>query len=72
MIFSPFVDVVSSCSTGAINSVAVTLFRHSNGMQYLKAVGFDSALMASPIVTTIVDAGSLTVYFAVAGRVMSV
>ncbi|MBQ7169192.1 MAG: magnesium transporter [Synergistaceae bacterium] len=37
-----------------------------------KALGFDPALMASPIVTTIVDAGSLTLYFAVASRVMAI
>ncbi|MBQ9573652.1 MAG: magnesium transporter, partial [Synergistaceae bacterium] len=36
-----------------------------------KALGFDPALMAAPIVTTIVDAGSLTMYFAVASRIMS-
>ena len=36
-----------------------------------KALGFDPALMASPIVTTIVDAGSLTLYFAVASKVMN-
>ena len=37
-----------------------------------KALGFDPALMAAPIVTTIVDAGSLTMYFIVANTVMRV
>ena len=37
-----------------------------------KSLGFDPALMASPIVTTIVDAGSLTLYFAVASQVMTI
>ena len=35
-----------------------------------KSLRLDPALMASPIVTTIVDAGSLTVYFVVARAVM--
>ncbi len=35
-----------------------------------RALGFDPALMASPIVTTIVDAGSLTMYFFVASKIM--
>ncbi|MBQ9565008.1 MAG: magnesium transporter [Synergistaceae bacterium] len=37
-----------------------------------KALRLDPALMASPIVTTIVDAGSLTVYFTMARVIMQV
>jgi len=37
-----------------------------------KALKLDPALMAAPIVSTIVDAGSLTVYFLVARTIMQV
>ncbi len=35
-------------------------------------IGFDPAVMASPLITTIVDAVSLTVYFAVASAVLGI
>ena len=35
-----------------------------------KRLGFDPAVMASPFITTVVDALSLLVYFAVAARVL--
>ena len=35
-----------------------------------KRVGFDPAVMASPFITTIVDALSLVIYFAIAGQVL--
>lgn len=37
-----------------------------------KKVGFDPALMASPLITTLVDATSLTIYFAIATAILSV
>jgi magnesium transporter len=37
-----------------------------------KRVGFDPAVMASPFITTIVDAISLVVYFKVAGIILGV
>jgi magnesium transporter len=35
-----------------------------------KKVGFDPAVMASPFITTIVDALSLVVYFDIASRML--
>ena len=35
-------------------------------------VGFDPAVMASPLITTIVDAVSLTVYFTIAVSVLHI
>jgi magnesium transporter len=35
-----------------------------------KKLGFDPAVMASPFITTIVDALSLLLYFAVASRLL--
>ncbi|MBQ7734140.1 MAG: magnesium transporter [Synergistaceae bacterium] len=61
--------------TVGISLFATVIFAQTvGGMLPLlaKAVGFDPALMAAPIVTTIVDAGSLTMYFAVASKVMNV
>ena len=60
--------------TVGISLFATVIFAQTvGGMLPLlaKALGFDPALMAAPIVTTIVDAGSLTMYFAVASKVMS-
>ena len=60
--------------TVGISLFATVIFAQTvGGMLPLvaKALGFDPALMAAPIVTTIVDAGSLTMYFAVASRIMS-
>ena len=37
----------------------------------VKRIGFDPAVMASPFITTIVDAVSLLVYFAIASAVLS-
>ncbi|MBE5783490.1 MAG: magnesium transporter [Clostridiales bacterium] len=37
-----------------------------------KKVGFDPALMASPLITTLVDAASLTIYFAIATMILRV
>ena len=36
-----------------------------------KKIGFDPAVMASPFITTIVDALSLLVYFAIASRILN-
>lgn len=61
--------------TVGISLFATVIFAQTvGGMLPLvaKALGFDPALMAAPIVTTIVDAGSLTMYFAVASRIMSI
>ncbi|MBQ7594311.1 MAG: magnesium transporter [Synergistaceae bacterium] len=66
-------DFLLSLTVG-ISLFATVIFAQTvGGMLPLlaKAVGFDPALMAAPIVTTIVDAGSLTMYFAVASKVMS-
>ena len=65
-------DFLLSLTVG-ISLFATVIFAQTvGGMLPLlaKAVGFDPALMAAPIVTTIVDAGSLTMYFAVASQVM--
>ena len=35
-----------------------------------KKAGFDPALMASPLITTLVDATSLTIYFAIATAIL--
>ena len=67
-------DLPLSITVG-ISLFATVIFAQTvGGMLPLlaKALGFDPALMASPIVTTIVDAGSLTVYFMVAGQIMHV
>ncbi|MBQ9404212.1 MAG: magnesium transporter [Synergistaceae bacterium] len=67
-------DILLSVTVG-ISLFATVIFAQTiGGMLPLlaKAVGFDPALMAAPIVTTIVDAGSLTMYFAVASKVMNV
>ena len=67
-------DLPLSITVG-ISLFATVIFAQTiGGMLPLlaKALGFDPALMASPIVTTIVDAGSLTVYFMTAGRIMHV
>ncbi len=67
-------DFLLSLTVG-ISLFATVIFAQTvGGMLPLlaKSVGFDPALMAAPIVTTIVDAGSLTMYFAVASRVMNI
>ena len=61
--------------TVGISLFATVIFAQTvGGMLPLlaKSLGFDPALMAAPIVTTIVDAGSLTMYFAVASKIMTV
>lgn len=61
--------------TVGISLFATVIFAQTvGGMLPLlaKSLGFDPALMAAPIVTTIVDAGSLTMYFAVASKIMDV
>ncbi|MBQ6002740.1 MAG: magnesium transporter [Synergistaceae bacterium] len=61
--------------TVGISLFATVIFAQTvGGMLPLlaKSLGFDPALMAAPIVTTIVDAGSLTMYFAVASKVMTI
>ena len=67
-------DLMLSLTVGISLFGTVIFAQTIGGMLPLlaKAVGFDPALMASPIVTTIVDAGSLTLYFAVASKVMNV
>lgn len=37
-----------------------------------KRLGFDPAVMASPFITTIVDALSLVIYFAIATKILHV
>ena len=37
-----------------------------------KRIGFDPAVMASPLITTIVDAVSLTIYFALATQILHI
>ncbi|MBR1438327.1 MAG: magnesium transporter [Synergistaceae bacterium] len=66
-------DSLLSLTVG-ISLFATVIFAQTvGGMLPLiaKALGFDPALMAAPIVTTIVDAGSLTMYFAVASCIMA-
>lgn len=67
-------DLLLSITVGISLFATVIFAQIIGGMLPLlaKAVGFDPALMAAPIVTTIVDAGSLTMYFAVASKVMNV
>lgn len=67
-------DFLLSLTVG-ISLFATVIFAQTvGGMLPLlaKSLGFDPALMAAPIVTTIVDAGSLTMYFAVASQIMKV
>ncbi|MBQ6919911.1 MAG: magnesium transporter [Synergistaceae bacterium] len=67
-------DLLLSLTVG-ISLFATVIFAQTvGGMLPLlaKSLGFDPALMAAPIVTTIVDAGSLTMYFAVASQIMKV
>ncbi len=67
-------DWLLSLTVGISLFVTVIFAQTVGGMLPLlaKSLGFDPALMAAPIVTTIVDAGSLTMYFAVASRIMNV
>ena len=37
-----------------------------------KKIGFDPAVMASPFITTIVDACSLLIYFKIAGLLLGI
>ncbi len=67
-------DVLLALVVG-ISLFATVIFAQTiGGMLPLlaRALGFDPALMASPIVTTIVDAGSLTMYFFVASKIMMI
>ena len=67
-------DFLLSLTVG-ISLFATVIFAQTvGGMLPLlaKSLGFDPALMAAPIVTTIVDAGSLTMYFAVASCIMTI
>ncbi|MBR1671729.1 MAG: magnesium transporter [Fretibacterium sp.] len=63
-----------SLTVGASLFATVIFAQTVGGMLPLlaKALKFDPALMAAPIVTTIVDAGSLTVYFLIARTIMRV
>ena len=63
-----------SLTVGASLFTTVIFAQTVGGMLPLlaKALKFDPALMAAPIVTTIVDAGSLTVYFLIARTIMRV
>ncbi len=61
--------------TVGISLFATVIFAQTvGGMLPLlaKSLAVSYALMAAPIVTTIVDAGSLTMYFAVASRIMTI
>ncbi len=67
-------DFLLSLTVG-ISLFATVIFAQTiGGMLPLlaKSLGFDPALMAAPIVTTIVDAGSLTMYFMVASHIMTI
>ena len=63
-----------SLTVGASLFATVIFAQTVGGMLPLlaKALRLDPALMAAPIVTTIVDAGSLTVYFLIARTIMQV
>ena len=50
--------------------ISVAKFIGSMLPMFAKRVGFDPAVMASPLLTTIVDAVSLTIYFAIATHVL--
>ncbi len=67
-------DYLLSLTVGVSLFATVIFAQTIGGMLPLlaRALGFDPALMAAPIVTTIVDAGSLTMYFAVARVIMNV
>ncbi|MBE5781282.1 MAG: magnesium transporter, partial [Clostridiales bacterium] len=54
-----FTVVVAKCLGGFLPIVA-------------KKLGFDPALMASPLITTIVDSISLLIYFAIASVVLGI
>ena len=65
-------DALLSVTLGFSLFVTVIFAQTIGGMLPIlaKALKFDPALMAAPIVTTIVDAGSLTFYFMIAKAVM--
>ena len=65
-------DLLLSITLGLSLFATVIFAQTIGGMLPIlaKSLKLDPALMASPIVTTIVDAGSLTVYFAIARAVM--
>jgi magnesium transporter len=68
------VDIRISAAIGASLFVTVVLAKAIGSMLPLlaKAIKVDPALMASPIITTIVDAGGLIVYFRIAKLVMGI
>ena len=57
------------CSTMALTVLVAKLIGCSLPM-IAKKLGFDPAVMASPFITTIVDAVSLLVYFAIASSLL--
>ncbi len=57
------------CSTMALTVLVAKLIGCSLPM-FAKKLGFDPAVMASPFITTIVDAVSLLVYFAIASALL--
>ena len=57
------------CSTMALTVLVAKLIGCSLPM-FAKKLGFDPAVMASPFITTIVDAVSLLVYFAIANALL--
>ena len=57
------------CSTMALTVLVAKLIGCSLPM-FAKKLGFDPAVMASPFITTIVDAVSLLVYFAIASSLL--
>nr|MBQ6740472.1 magnesium transporter [Synergistaceae bacterium] len=65
-------DLLLSITLGLSLFATVIFAQTIGGMLPIlaKSLKLDPALMASPIVTTIVDAGSLTFYFAIAKAVM--
>ena len=66
-------DLLLSITLGLSLFATVIFAQTIGGMLPIlaKSLKLDPALMASPIVTTIVDAGSLTFYFAIAKTVMN-
>ena len=65
------IDVALVVSLTLIASVMIAKLIGCTLPMLAKKLGFDPAVMASPFITTIVDALSLIIYFAIAARILN-
>ena len=69
------IDIVRHVAVETLYLVAVVCIAKIVGCtlpMFAKKLGFDPAVMASPFITTIVDAISLLIYFGIATRVLGI